>query len=343
MNTHLPKLLFICKKRTTEYGELKSSGLLNSARMIVQSLIENKIANAKLVDVIDGNCIDREVHQYKPTHVILEAYWCPPFKLIELSKLYPKIHWTVRNHSKLPFLSGEGIAMEWSRDYMQAGSTYSLSSNSFEAVTDFEDLNIPCDYLPNIYSDEVIELENNEHHFHKILNHTINVGCFGAIRLLKNHLMQSIAAIRYADDNNYTLNFHINVERIEMQKANQVLKNLRGLFKGTKHNLVEHQWLEREEFLSLIKKMDIGLQVTLTETFNIVAADFLLCGIPIVVSDEIDWMPSYVKANPHSVDNMVKRMDQIMKANRAKVVNDCIKHLNRYNDGAISEWEQYLI
>lgn len=41
--------------------------------------------------------------------------------------------------------------------------------------------------------------------------------------------------------------------------------------------------------------MNIGLQVSLTETFNIVAADFVSQGIPIIVSEQIDWMPSVYK------------------------------------------------
>ena len=82
--------------------------------MLVQSGIE-----AALQVVIDGNDIDRYVHKLKPSVVILEAIWCPPYKLVELQKLYPKIKWVVRLHSGISFLANEGMAFSWLHEYVK--------------------------------------------------------------------------------------------------------------------------------------------------------------------------------------------------------------------------------
>jgi hypothetical protein len=106
---------------------------------------------------------------------------------------------------------------------------------------------------------------------------------------MKNTLTQAVAAMIYADKHNQLLRLHINTERIE-QKGDSALKNVRALFAGTKHELVEHKWLKHSEFVELVSHMDIGLQVSLTETYNIVTADFVAQSIPVVTSKEITFV-----------------------------------------------------
>lgn len=348
----MKKLLFICKKRTTNYGELKSSGLLNSARMVVDCLNEHGISSI-LVDVVDGNCIDRQIHLHKPTHVILEAYWCPPYKLIELAKLHPKVKWTVRNHSKIPFLAGEGISMLWSKEYLKAGNKYLLSSNSIEAVKDFNLIGIPCGYTPNIYNDinhpnsfisnicNEIKGFINGNKFNGKQKDVLNISCFGAIRPLKNQVLQAMAAIAFCDKHNKKLIFHINTERVEM-KGNENLKNIRSLFFESKHELVEHHWMDREDFFNVIKNMDLGLQVSLTETFNIVTADFVKCGTPFVASPDIDWAPDYTIADPHKIEDIIEKMETVLSMKTEKIQKDSINNIKEYNKKALRAWKEFL-
>ena len=82
-------VLFVLRKRGTEcwgdepYGN-RTSGLRNSAVYMNQMLQQLGI-KSRLVDVVDANGIDREVFQFNPEVVILEAVWCPPAKLTELT------------------------------------------------------------------------------------------------------------------------------------------------------------------------------------------------------------------------------------------------------------------
>jgi hypothetical protein len=141
-------------------------------------------------------------------------------------------------------------------------------------------------YLPNYYP--------QDYKSKKLVKDkdTIDIGCFGAVRPLKNHLLQAFAAVEFADNHGKTLNFHINAGRIEMN-GGPVVNNLKGLFahlynKG--HRLVNHTWTPREQFLELCSNMDICLQSSFSETFNIVGADIISQGVPLVGSTEIPWM-----------------------------------------------------
>ena len=69
------KILFIIKKRISYNNKVVSFGLINSSKFVCEAINKLKNIEAKVVDVVDNNCIDREVSQYKPDIVIIEALW----------------------------------------------------------------------------------------------------------------------------------------------------------------------------------------------------------------------------------------------------------------------------
>lgn len=46
----------------------------------------------------------------------------------------------------------------------------------------------------------------------------------------------------------------------------------------------EHGWMERDQYERTITEMDVGLQISMAESFNFVAADHLLRGVPVLAS-----------------------------------------------------------
>ncbi len=301
-----PKILFICKKRKTygtgPYTHIVSSGLLNSARFVNDMLVENGI-DSTIIEVIDNNCIDREVKKHNPTHVIIEALWVVPEKFEILSKLHPKVKWIIRIHSEIPFIANEGIAMDWIFKYLNYPNV-TVSVNSLRALSELNAVTPkPMLFLPNYYPVK----KNNYTRKSACIDNIIDIGCFGAVRPLKNHLSQAIAAIRFANEKGKHMRFHINVTRIE-NNGDPVLKNLRKLFENSDHELVEHKWLDHDRFLELISTMDMCLQVSFSETFNIVTADAVNMNVPVVVSPEITWISRLFKANPTNPLSILKKM-----------------------------------
>lgn len=321
---HEKSVLFILKRRE-DYSHNKhsshpglSTGLWNSANYVNVMLQELGI-KSNLVVVTDNNDIDREVTKYKPTFCIIEALWVVPSKFTQLSKLHPDVTWIIRLHSELPFLANEGIAMDWIIDYARHPKVIVACNaprmlnevrfyigNALSIESDFR-LSEKVIYLPNFYKQEYQKKK------FQLYNNVINIGCFGAVRPLKNHIEQAIAAVKFADYNGLYLNFHINGDRMEM-KGEPVMHNLRGMFQHLQprgHELICHTWTPREQFLELCASMDIGMQVSFSETFNIVGADLISQGVPLVASSEIPWADKLYCADPTDSDDICKILNRI--------------------------------
>ena len=348
----MSKVLFLLRKNEV-YGtntENTKSGLRNSALMTMKQLEDWYRVETKLEVCFDSNSIDKEVTEYRPDFVVIEALWVPPYKFHELIKLHKNVKWLVRIHSETPFLANEGIAIPYITGYIGINNVF-VCFNSFKTAIDFtKTFNYQFYYLPNIYEhvrschtpwfDNLVKtgkylLDNgNKLHF---CNRYINVGCFGAIRPMKNQLIQAMAAISLGNRFGRKILFHINTERVE-QKGDSVLKNLRSLFKNKEHELIEHDWLERERFLHLVSQMDIGLQVSLNESFNIVAADFVKEKVPIVVSETIGWMPNETKTNTEYAQAIANKM--VLALNHSDLFIDKGRDaLAEYNHKAILSWD----
>lgn len=350
------KVLFILKHRESSSGPIEgsyengtefSSGLWNSARFVFQ-MLQGEGIHTKIVQVIDNNCIDREVHIYRPTHVVIEALWVVPEKFGILQALHPDVKWIIRGHSELPFLAGEGIAIDWLCRYVQYKNVY-LAFNSKRATHDIRNLiaEVRPEWSASELAERVLYLPNYYPHHERFRpdrqdNGYLDVACFGAIRPLKNQLIQAMAAIEYAKIVGKLLRFHINGTRPE-QGGNENLKNLRALFRHTRHILVEHPWMDHTQFRQLLTTMDIGLQVSFTETFNIVSADMVCAGLPIVVSNEVTWVNQWCKADPNSrediTDKMIKVMDWRLRA-ALKILN--MRNLKSTCNMARVKWLHWL-
>jgi hypothetical protein len=281
--------------------------------------------------VIDNNCIDKFVTKHRPTHVIIEAYFVVPEKFEILSRLHPKVKWIIRNHSELPFLASEGVAIDWTCRYVNYENVY-VSGNSHRVLEEMKTIVKDSHpywaealvekkvwYLPNFYKATWTPRK------HPLApSDTINVGCFGAIRPLKNHLLQAVASIQFADSIGKKLKFHINATRIEGGATSATLKNLRCLFEhvsNSGHELIEHGWMDHEDFIHLLKhKIDMGLCVSHSETFCIVAADLVTSGVPLITSGEVSWATCFSKADVNSSKDIVKKMTTAWHLHNIKIL-----------------------
>lgn len=346
------KVLFILKRRE-DYNADKhshiglSTGLYNSASFMNQMLVDAGV-ESHLEVVEDNNKIDKYVTQYRPTHVIIEALWVVPSKFAILCKLHPTVKWIIRLHSEMPFLAGEGMALDWIGDYVLQPNIL-IGVNAPRALGEVKDylgiqqrwskdeINKRIIYLPNFYPQEYKfkEFDKNKD--------WIDISCFGAIRPLKNHVIQAIAAIKFAESLNKKLRFHINSGRIEM-KGDSALNNLIGLFShmiDNGHQLINHLWTPREEFLELCSKMDIGMQVSFSETFNIVGADLVTEGVPLVASDEIPWADVRFCAKPTETEDIFEKLKLTYNKPQMNVQHNQ-KYLNNYTNKTRKIWLAYF-
>jgi hypothetical protein len=337
----MPKVLFICKKRQTEYGV--SYGLINSCRFLCNAL-QQLGAEGRVVSVIDNNGIDREVHQYEPTHVFIEALWVVPSKFHVLLPLYPDVQWYVRLHSNTPFLANEGMAMEWIMGYEEIRKQYGnlhVAPNSEKLVQDlWLSRQLRTVYAPNVYYPDEYEKTS----YDKVpINHdadVLNVGCFGAIRPMKNHLMQAMAAMAFANKIGKKLHFHVN-GRCE-QNGEQFHRNMKHLFSNTQHQLINHPWCHHAEFMELVKEMDLGMQISFSETFNIVAADMVTANVPVVGSSEVNWLSVWYQADPNDMDDILLYLYLAYYGKKINLQRLNKLGLNVYNSKSVGAWMDLL-
>lgn len=347
-----PRALFILKRREDYSTDIPnftkftvSTGMYNSSKFVSDMLNNNDIISDVVV-VTDNNNIDREVSQFKPTHVFIEGFWVVPEKFDVLIPLHPNVKWIVRCHSEIPFLAQEGIAMDWIAKYLKRGVR--VSSNSYRVNAelqtlatgflnaDLDDVKPLIPLLMNYY-----EMTETRHHTCYFRDRVMDIGCFGAIRPMKNQLLQAIAAYDFARSHNRKLRFHINAGRVEMN-GNNPLKNLRSMFANLHDaELVEHPWMSHEDFLTLLRdEIDIAMQVSFSETYNIVTADAVSVGTPVLTSKEVPFVyPLY--ADPTSSIDMTRKLEEVW-SNRHIYTIINREYLKRYSAMARSSWLSYI-
>jgi hypothetical protein len=339
------KVLFVLKQRgepyyglssdTTTWNNRSFTGLSNSVRYIVQ-MLHTVGVEAKAVSVVDNNAIDAEVTKYQPTHVIIEALWVVPSKFAVLRPRHAGVFWNVRLHSEVPFIAQEGIAMEWIFGYLKAGISVSANAPRMQAaLAAITGKRIP--YTPNYYPLSPLQPYNP-----LPADNWIDIGCFGAIRPLKNQLSQAVGAIEFANQIGQQMRFHINADRVE-GGALAVLHNIQALFANTpRHKLVEHGWMDTAAFIALLKTMDLAMQVSFSETFNICSADAAVLNVPLVVSPEVAWAEPMFQANPTDIPDIVSKMMVAWSGRAADLQRKNFHGLVRYDAASEKAWPTAL-
>ncbi|HEY1750306.1 MAG TPA: hypothetical protein VGG29_03530 [Caulobacteraceae bacterium] len=322
-----------------------SHGLSNSAGFVVAMLNEAGI-DARLVHVKSDNDIWKEIEAYRPTHVVLEAFWCRPKKLDDLRPLFPDVQFIVRGHSSTPFLAHDTYGFKWALEYLgKPGAVVApndqrhvaelrlLARKLFGAAADAR---VP--WLPNYYPERhALPPPAEDDGLH------VDVGCFGAARPFKNMVGQALAAMLFAERVGRRLRFHINGDRIECG-GGPTVKNLEWIFEANPYaELVRHDWMPHAEFLDLVASMDLVAQVSFAETFCIVAADAVSQGVPLVTSAEVAWSTPASRADPTDPASMADAMHRAWLGRHANRRFDPSLHgLKRFCAIARETWLEFL-
>lgn len=304
-------------KFKTMTGSKQSSGLSVCLGMIAES-----ISKVTLIPVDNFDHVKLAVQRFKPKKVIVEALWMSVDNFKLLKNQFPNVKFYVHIHSNIPFLSSEPHSFETFRVLKEIG--VGLIFNDYRSASAFPE----SIHLPNIYSGKMHPIK------HSSDPNIINVICAGSMRAMKNHSVQALAAIMYADSLGKKLRFHCNLNRFEGENMTPALV---AIFKmHPKHELVSIPWMNHKEFVEFLTTMHMGMQVSLSESFNIVAADYVAAGIPMVVSEEIEWADSECwvpTGDPKIISLIMNRVKYSVENNRSS--------LSIHNHEAIKKWENF--
>jgi hypothetical protein len=99
-------------------------------------------------------------------------------------------------------------------------------------------------------------------------------------------------------------------------------------------------WQPWSVFRRTVGAVDLTLQPSFTETFNIVTADSVAEGVPAVVSHAVEWAPPSWKANPDAIDD-IARIGSSLLSNPASA-EEGLRALERYVETSLGLWKTYL-
>jgi hypothetical protein len=101
--------------------------------------------------------------------------------------------------------------------------------------------------------------------------------------------------------------------------------------------------MDHTAFTAEVGSMDIVMQVSNSETFNIVAADAVSMGVPVLVSAEIPWLGGEYHANPNDVKDISHKLIHLwLNGGNGQIQADQLWSLRDYAEESKARWGVFL-
>jgi hypothetical protein len=273
------------------------------------------------------------------THVVISAPWIPSPEIQAMVTEFPGIRFAVNCHSNVGFLQADSNGIRLVREAMEierSTPNFHLSGNS-RKFSDWVEraFTSPCAWLPNMY---YLDQHTNPHRPH-FTGGTLRIGAFGATRPLKNFLSACGAALDIAQQRKTDTELWLSAGRTE-GGGDTILRAAREMVRGLPHiKLVENGWQSWAQFRTTVAHMHLLLQPSYSESFNMVTADGIACGVPSVVSDAIDWAPENWRARTDDVLDISRTGLYLL--NDPQAPSDGLAALAKHNRAALEAWKDY--
>jgi hypothetical protein len=274
------------------------------------------------------------------THMVVAAPWIPSADLQYVCFKYPTVKFAVNCHSNVGFLQADTNGVKLIRQYVdleQGALNFQMGGNSVKFVEWMRRaFQATCAYLPNMYFLDYRTRPHKPLHDGGILR----IGAFGATRPQKNLMSAAGAAIVLHEELKVDTEFWVSGGRTE-GGGNTILNAVRGLTENIPgFTLKEMGWATWPQFRNLVRRMNLLIQVSYTESFNMVTADGISQGVPSVVSDAIDWAPSYWQAYMDDVCDMARVGRQLLYD--PQTTEDGLVSLESHNHKSFDAWLRFL-
>lgn len=94
-----------------------------------------------------------------------------------------------------------------------------------------------------------------------------------------------------------------------------------------------YDWLNESEYFKLISSCEIGLQCSFSESFDYVAAEMSLMGVPVVTSPAVYWNIDELMAPlPDNPSNIAFHIKNAYKINKKRIISNITNEIKRRND-----------
>jgi hypothetical protein len=287
------------------------------------------------VDIVTAIDHYNETHHEQITHCVISAPWLSVYDLEALVKNFTGTKFAILSHSNVGFLQADPEGVRLLRAYHELSKNYSNlhvggNCNRF------------TDWMMGSYGGEIVHLPNLYPVGKcKVKTHTgvpIRIGAFGALRPYKNFMTAAGAATVIQRRLGLPVEFHMSGGGEEI--GNCISNAINQVFENTGVTLIKHDWQYWDDFVELVGRMDLLLQPSFTESFNMVTADGIHAGVPSVVGPAISWAPDDWKADPDNALDIASVGLGLLKNPNSNVRG--FKALRRHNARAIEQWLAFL-
>ena len=287
------------------------------------------------IDVVDALKNYNATHNQRITHAVISAPWLSAYDVQTMLKEFPDIVFVILSHSNVGFLQADPGGVELFRRYAELSKVnwnLNVGGNSQRFADWFERAyGDKCVCLPNLYSSPKIKSKVWE-------GPLLNIGAFGAIRPEKNFMTAAGAAIVIQRSLGVPVDFHMITggevhHAMALRAITEMTKDIDGF------KLVAHKWETWDKFIKLVASMDLLVQPSFTESFNLTVADGISVGVPSVVSPVIHWAPASWKADPDSAVEVAEvGVELLNTAQGYRGYNALSKH----NERGLQKWMEFL-
>ena len=250
----------------------------------------------------------------RPTHVILAAPWMATSDVASLAAQFKEVVFVVVSHSSVGFLAADPHAIKLLRetaDLQLATHNVFVGGNS-KKFTDWATAawGVNAVWLPNLYCLDETFPEHDRHWDGGVLR----LGMFGANRPLKNFLSGAAGAVELARRLRVPVELLLSSGRDEggnFRALHEMTENIANL------RVIPTGWLSWTEFRRVLRTINLVLQPSYTETFNVVSADAIAEGVPVVATDAIDWVPGWWQAKADEPLDIARVAERLLRDPRA--------------------------
>lgn len=311
------------------------TAVTNSQVLATEGVEVNVFPVRHNVDIVDSIREYEQKTGNKLSHVVISAPWLSTRDVTAMITHFKHIQFTINSHSNVGFLQADPQGVRLLREALALSKTHPnirVAGNSKKFVRWLQSAyGEPVIYLPNLYP-----LKNTVKAWD---GKTLKIGAFGAVRPQKNLMTAAAAAIVIARFLGVPTEFYISSGR-EEGGTGTITNAIRQMCKDIPNfELKENPWGHWNNFKEVVGSMDLLIQVSYTESFNMVTADGISMGIPSVVSDAIDWAPSSWKAHADDVLDVAQVGIKLLSGPARELGNEA---LQRHNEEGIQAWTQYL-
>jgi len=245
---------------------------------------------------------------HKPRCVIISAVCVPVAKLRKLVAAHPKVTWVQRIHSNAPFLFSEIGAFGSCCRMLQLcekwrNLRYSVVNADEARRWTLAGAPRPVLAIPNVYTGAIA----TEPLDGPAAGDVLHLSAMFALRLLKSPASHVLLAGLL--NSRRPCSLHMQLQRHDMPIYPE---NLRDLAATLGAPLAAEAYRERGAYLDWMREtIHVGLQLSMTESFNYVVMEHMAQGIPCVTSRAIPFCPWQVD-DPEDIEAAAELVETIL-------------------------------